>query len=463
MAQEVTEKSHAVLGPSGAATWVACPGSVVLQDGLPNDSSVHSRWGTVAHEVAALCLWDEIMEEPYAEPLEAEGFVGRVFSVEGHDIEVDMEMADTVNTYCSYVHSYGDLKAGDKLFVEVSVPLHNLTHEEGATGTSDAIWHRADGEIVVIDLKGGAGVGVDATENLQLGMYGLGAVDFLGVNPARVRGVIVQPRKNNISEFVWEPEDLIDMLERLRYAAKDVSKARAVPEGGTLENFLSPGEKQCRWCRAKATCPALRGEVIDVITASAAQPEDFANLDDLPKVLAAEVSTPADLDAVALAASMRAATLIENWLKAVRAEVERRLFAGDKIPGFKVVQGRQGNRAWSNPDEAEALLKAARIKADVMYKSSLISPTEAEKILAKDKPKVWKKVEALITRSEGSPSVAPESDPRPAYSTAAEPEDFADLTEGPAPENVAPAGDGKPSLLERQKALFDAANDPLLA
>lgn len=457
---EVTEKTHAVLSPSGAAKWTACPGSVVLEEGLPNESSPHARWGTAAHELAQLCLWDEIMDEPYADPLNAESFVGRVFIVEGHEIEVDMEMADCVNTYCSYVHTYGDLAAGDKLYVEVEVPLDGMTGEKDATGTSDAIWHLANGEIVVIDLKGGAGVGVDATENLQLGMYGIGAADFLDVEPTRVRGVIVQPRKNNISEFVWEPEEFELLFLELCASAKAVGKARAVPKGGTLEKFLNPGDKQCRWCRAKATCPALRGEVVDVVTGSAAQPEDFADLDALPKVLSANITKPADLDAIALAASMRAAPLIETWLSAVRAEVDRRLMSGESVPGFKVVAGRAGSRAWNDADAVEAAMKSARLKLDEMYDQKLISPTQAEKLLAKAKPKVWKKLEAFVSRADGKPSVAPESDPRPAYSTAASVEDFEEL---PVRDELDPAA-ARP-LFDKAKAkeLAEINEDPLFA
>ncbi len=452
---EVKEKAHAVLSPSGAAKWTACPGSIVLEDGLPNESSPHSRWGTAAHELAQLCLWDDIVEEAYAEPLDAEGFVDRVFVVEGHEIKVDMEMADCVNTYCSYVHSYGDLAAGDKLYVEVEVPLEGITGEKDATGTSDAIWHRADGEIVVIDLKGGSGVMVDADDNLQLAMYGLGAVIFLGFNPTRVRGVIVQPRKNNISEFVWEPADMNLVLDELRAGSAAVRKVHGK---GELEKYLNPGEKQCRWCRAKATCPALRNEVVDVVTGSAAQPDDFADLDALPKVLSANITAPADLDAIALAASMRAAPLIETWLNAVRAEVDRRLMAGETVPGFKVVAGRAGSRAWGDAAEAEAAMKASRLKIDEMYEQKLISPTRAEKLLAKAKPKVWKKLEALITRADGKPSVAPESDPRPAYTVAAEADDFADL---PVRDELDPAA-VRP-LFDKAKELAEINEDPLFA
>ncbi|MBW8463523.1 MAG: DUF2800 domain-containing protein, partial [Acidovorax sp.] len=42
-------------------------------------------------------------------------------------------------------------------------------------------------------------------------------------------------------------------------------------------------------------------------------------------------------------------------------------------------------------------------------------------------PRQWPKVVALITQSEGKPSVAPESDKRPALAIAAVVEDFDDV------------------------------------
>ena len=124
-----------------------------------------------------------------------------------------------------------------------------------------------------------------------------------------------------------------------------------------------------------------------------------------------------------------AVDIIEDWCKAVRAEVERRLLHGTPVPGFKLVQGRKGSRVWANADEAEALLKALKLKQDEMYERKLISPTTAAKVL-KEAPKKWERVEALITQSEGKPSVAPESDKRPALVLTPVVDEFEDLTGG---------------------------------
>jgi len=63
-----------------------------------------------------------------------------------------------------------------------------------------------------------------------------------------------------------------------------------------------------------------------------------------------------------------------------------------------------------------------------MYDFSLISPTSAEKLL-KAKPKRWSKAQELITQADGKPSVAPESDKRPALVITPAADDFNNLEE----------------------------------
>ncbi|MNW02983.1 hypothetical protein D3C71_1988500 [compost metagenome] len=53
-----------------------------------------------------------------------------------------------------------------------------------------------------------------------------------------------------------------------------------------------------------------------------------------------------------------------------------------------------------------------------MYDFKLISPTTAEKVLKEANPRKWNKLQPLIGRSDGKPSVAPASDKRPALSMA---------------------------------------------
>jgi hypothetical protein len=151
----------------------------------------------------------------------------------------------------------------------------------------------------------------------------------------------------------------------------------------------------------------LKAEISDAV-GGVASPADFADL------------AVADEDDVSRA--MARVELVEQWCKAIRAEVERRLFAGEPVAGFKLVEGRRGNRAWSDEAEVEKLFKSFRFKQDEMYDFKLISPTKAEKLL-KANPGRWEKINALTSRGDGKPSVAPATDRRPALAVSSSDED----------------------------------------
>jgi hypothetical protein len=142
------------------------------------------------------------------------------------------------------------------------------------------------------------------------------------------------------------------------------------------------------------------------------------------------VPAPQAESADVLADCMAKVDLIEGWCKAVRAEVETRLLTGKPVRGWKVVQGKKGNRKWSSDADAEAMLKAMRIPHDRMYDYAVISPTSAEKLAKAEVigPRQWPRVAALITQAEGKPSVAPESDKRPALVMSAVADAFNDVT-----------------------------------
>jgi hypothetical protein len=126
------------------------------------------------------------------------------------------------------------------------------------------------------------------------------------------------------------------------------------------------------------------------------------------------------LDGQSLGNAMKQLDFVENWVKQVRAETERRLLAGDEVPGFKLVEGRQGNRTWADPEVAEAAMKQMRLNKEAMYDFKLISPTTAEKRAKAESigPRQWVKLQELIVRKPGKPSVAPASDKRPALTLA---------------------------------------------
>lgn len=438
MVELVAEKSHAVLGPSGWGTWSICPGSVPLSEGIIDKGSSYAKEGTAAHSLLETCL---------IEGFDAEDLLGRKYEVEGETFTVDMEMADAVNSALAFIKTEIDVDAGDILMPEQQVPIGHLTGETGAEGTSDIVGVTKGGTRLVIgDYKHGKGVMVWASEkvfvcnddrgetyelkpNGQLAMYALGTLEKFGLVYDEIETVllmVLQPRLDHFDLFEMTVDELIAFGQEVTLAAGCVELEKQRAAVGD-ELLLVPGDKQCKFCKAKHICPALKQMVSTTLqqVSTISDPAEFENLT-LPKQASSTV-IDADSAAEQLMSVYRAASLIEELLKSVRAEVERRLFAGDKLPGVKLVEGKKGNRAWRDADEAAVMLtKPGRLKASEAYKKTPISPTEAEKKL-KERPSVWAKLAPLITQSPGKPSVALESDPRPELQLGASLDDFEDL------------------------------------
>jgi hypothetical protein len=380
--------AHAQLSPSSAVRWMSCPGSVRMCEGIPDTSSDASLEGTMMHTVSSHCL---------TRGTDAAGYVGVTDPETG--LILQAEQAQAVQTYVDTVRDICETTGG-KLLVEQRLSIWHMTGEEDAHGTADAVILTMD-ELIVIDAKFGRGVAVEAEENPQLMMYAAAAYveHELAYDFERVRMMIVQPRLNASPEWTIPVPKLDNFMAEVQFSAELTRQADAP---------LMPSAKGCQWCRAKATCPAITNQIMD----------DF---DDV---------VPETADERDLARIMANADMIEKWVKAVRAEVERRLLAGEPVHGYKLVQGKKGNRQWADPDAAEETLKSMRIKHDQMYDYKLASPTSIEKLAKAGDvgPRQWTKIQDLITQSEGQPSVAPESDKRPALVTSATASDFDDVT-----------------------------------
>jgi hypothetical protein len=387
---------------------MACPGSVVLEAAFPDQSSVYAAEGTLAHEIASQCLIHNLYPSMY---------LGEEHTIDGFDFTVGQDMEGHVLDYIKLVR---ELAEGKTLYVESKVPIDHLTGEQGATGTSDVVIVDVAGRnLSIVDLKYGMGVRVEAEGNPQLMMYALGALEMYGVlcDFDTVSMYIHMPRLNYVGEYHISTAELLKFGEEVRLAAGHVQLAQSLElaeDDDISDGFFNPGEKQCRFCKAKSTCPALRAEVAEIVGGSATL-EDF-----MPEV--PDMQTGDNY----LSMAMAKVGLVEDWCKGVRAEVERRLLAGQKVDGFKLVEGRRGNRKWADEAEVEALFKSFRMRADDMYDKSLISPTKAEKLF-KSNPKRWEKVEALTSRSDGKPSVAFATDKRSELTVQSVADDFSDL------------------------------------
>ncbi len=396
--------AHSKLSASAASRWLACPGSVVLSEGQPDNTSEYAAWGSVAHQVADRCL---------ATGKAAADYIGQAYQQDGYDFVVDDEMADCVQTYLGNLK---EMTAGADLFeseTRTNYAAWLQVDESLAWGTADATAVIGT-ELQVHDLKTGRGVEVDAMHNEQMMLYAGGKLlemEALGIDIETVRLVIHQPRVRQApSEWSLPRQALVHWLtSTARSGATSVLAAKQTH--GTSkwdETFLRSGD-QCRWCRAKATCPALRSEVAQVV----GDREDITDL--FEPVPVAHTGNPDLARTISIALSK--VDLIEDWCKAVRAESLRRLSNGEPVPGYKLVPGKRGARQWADPAEAEKVLREQfRLPVEKAYDLKLISPTTAEKLAKAGDigPRQWPKLQPLIVQKDGAPSVAPASDPRPA-------------------------------------------------
>lgn len=487
---------HAFNAPSAMQASMRCNLKPWREKDLPESSNDSADEGTAAHFLQEQCIEKGVeaahfhgtrikVENGHAEFHQGGKWpVGPDFTREVQkSLDVIYALADGATVYpeqklsMSFITGEYRVKATGAVcyphetgaYVDaVTGQVYAETEVEEVTGTSDVIIVK-DKKLIAADLKFGRGVQVDAVGLEQLLMYGAAAVrefDMMG-EIEEIELHILQPRLNHFD--VWKLS-IAEMNERIEVIRQTSKRILAGPEGLTAV----PGEKQCRFCKASANCKERTEHTLELIVG------EFVDLDkgfvkvEMPQAekllaqsfavkpaaitfhqrneadngleehftvkkpnirpsLAAATEALTTADDERLATLMDAADMIEGFAKAVRAETERRLLAGTFTDArYKLVEGRQGARAWVDEEQAEAAMKAMRLKSDEMYDRKVISPTSAEKLLGEANKRKWAKLQPLITRSDGKPSVAPASDNRPALSMAIA-EQFEELpTEEPA-------------------------------
>jgi hypothetical protein len=391
---KVEEIAHAKLSASGSSRWMNCAAAPSREAGIPDKGSKFAAEGTAAHELGAMCL---------GEGKRALEFLGGEFTVEGLKFAVDDEMVLSVQTYIDKVLE--NVQSKEHLLVERRVDFSPWVSE--GFGTSDAIV--VDGTTLEVhDLKYGKGVQVYAEGNSQLMLYGLGSYNDYSMleDFTHVKLCIHQPRLNHYDEFTLTIEELMAFGLEVKAAA----------EATLIEDVVATsGEVQCKWCKAQAICLEYAADVQEIIGMDFAVVGGDTTAVDFRNITGEQLSC-----------YYHHIDFIESWCKAIKAKTLDTLSEGQKVPGYKLVQGKLGNRAWVNEEEATATLKGMRLKVEERCNLKTKSPTQIEKVLKKDHPKQWKKLQNHITRSEGKPCIALESDKRLAISVS---DDFEQLTD----------------------------------
>lgn len=375
---------HALLSASGAARWLNCPPSARLEEKLPNESSEYAREGTVAHSLAeSTAHWilgdcsDEYFEAAKSHILETND------GAEFYNAEMQEHATDYANLIFEKLQEAKNRSADAFAELEVRVNFSKWVPE--GFGTADCIIV-ADDWLEVIDLKYGKGHRVEAAGNPQMRLYALGALEYYGqlYDIENIRMTIFQPRLSGA-----QSSDEITTDDLLKWAEKTVKpKAKQAFNG---KGKFAPSEETCKFCRAKEQCKARYEKNLKL----------FDEAED-PLLI-----TPEDAGAV-----LEKAADIKAWLADLEDLVQSTLLSGKPVSGWKIVEGRS-NQKFADEEKVAAAMKAAGHDESELYEMKLITLTAMEKAFGKKA--VAKVLGNLIIKPAGKPTLAPESDKRPAY------------------------------------------------
>lgn len=381
--------SHAVLAPSAAERWISCPASVRVVAKLPREiDSPYAAEGTAAHALGELHLRFALGDRKPADERKVATAVKRwrkdyPFVTD----EIHAEMQQHVNAYVDLVLERAALHPYTQVMVEQRV----ASGVPGCDGTADAVLV-SPVHVEIIDLKYGQGVTVEAEGNPQLRLYGVGALekygDLLG-DVEHVYMTVFQPRLEHTLTAVIAAEDLRAWRDSLLPIAEQALGDDA-PFG--------PSEAACRWCPASGSCPAQLAHVTE---------RDFGT--DVDQLSPEE-----------MARALAMAPQIREWLNALEVAALRTAYSeGKPIPGYKVVLS-GGKRVIDDvhtPD-VTTMLTALGYTEEEFTERKLRGIVALEKLLGKQQFPII--LADFVRKTEGKPSLVPESDRRRAISPDAE-------------------------------------------
>lgn len=368
------DRAHALLSASSSHRWLECPPSAVANEAYPNQDTVFTQEGTLAHETAEMVASGRFKPESIV--------------VGGVGNPVTKEMVECAKEYADYIEEH---KKSNDAIVLLEQRVDFSPWVPDGFGTCDCIIIQ-DETLTIIDYKYGQGVAVSATNNPQMKLYALGAMNDYGIalDVKKVEMHIFQPRMNNIST------DTLTVEELMKWAEKTVKPTAEKAIKG--KGKYAPGE-HCRFCQHAGKCRALTKLCTEYLDTHGLR-------------VALPVLAPHEVADV-----LRMEPMVTLWLKKVKEQAMTTLMNGEELPGYKLVEGKLGNRKWKDEGEVAATLAPLYSKEEYT-ETRLLSPSQMDKAIGKKK--VAELLEGLIERAPGAPTIAPITDKRPAYDRLAE-------------------------------------------
>lgn len=378
-------KAHAILSPSGAYRWLVCTPSARFEEQIPEEDSIYSREGTLAHEVASLTLaartgqYKHDQKRFNQELSKVEKLVAEFYAAQDKP-NAFQDMIDHAEDYAEYVRGFVPRVGKSEIFIEKRVDMSTFAPLCYGTVDSGVLTPQV---LYVTDYKYGAGQRVSAVQNKQMMLYALGLLLLAhakGYDPDRVVMSIFQPRVSDTAS-VWE----LDTADLLDWAEDELAAQAPLAIGGQGD-FVAGSH--CGFCKAKTSCRAF-----------------YDHFEELKDISDKRQMTAKDVEAV-----LRYGSTVSAWVKQVTDDQRNKMINGARVKGFKLVAGRKVRKFTSEGDAVDVMFGLG-FEFENMYKTELRGITDVEGYVGK--AKFSKEFAEVVTTVEGQPAIAAADDDRP--------------------------------------------------
>lgn len=375
--------NHAILSASSSHRWLHCLPSARLELEFDDASGTAAEEGSAAHALSEHKLKKALhirSKRPISE----------------YDSD---EMEECTDAYVDFVMEQVELakQICNDPIVLIEQRLDFSCYVPDGFGTGDCLII-SDDRLHIVDFKYGMGVLVDAVDNPQMKLYALGALEIYDslYDINEVSMTIFQPRRENVSTWTVPVDELKDWAE-------EELKPKAVKAYNGEGEYI-PGD-WCTFCRASTRCRARAEEKL--------------------RLAQTEFKMPPLLTDNEIEEILFILPDLTKWANEITAyATDAAVNHGKEWNGFKVVEGRSVRKY---KDEDAIAEKAVASGFKDIYRKSLIPMTEMQKLMGKTK--FEEILGDLIYKPPGKPTLAPNSDKRPAMNVADAKNEFNEIME----------------------------------
>ena len=369
---------HALLSASASHRWLNCPPSARLCEDYDDKGSNFAAEGSDAHSLCEYKLRKALGMEA-RDPTE---------NLSWYDAEME-EAAESYTAFIMELVAEARKTCADPV-VLIEQRLDYSRYVPAGFGTGDCVLI-ADGTLHITDFKFGRGRLVEAEDNPQMKLYALGALEIYDClyNIETINMTIFQPRRSNISTCTLSRQELLDWAEKVLIPTAELA-------------FAGDGEyhcgEWCQFCKAKADCRERARMNMALARYEFRQPPLLTD-EEIEEILG-------QLDN------------LTDWANDIRSYALQAAINGKQWPGYKLVEGR-ATRKYTDENAVAAAVREAGY--DPYEEPKILGVTAMTTLLGR---KQFNDIlGSLVTKSQGKPTLVPESDKRPEMKNSAQ-EDF---------------------------------------